>query len=214
MILAPNDHLVVPRAHVFCPPGYRLRNGLASSGERFLRPHDIAEMGGLRVTTPLRTACDLGRLLHRDQALAAMDSIARLRRFSVTELVASVPRYAGYRGVVQLRAFAPLVDPEAESPPESILRLRWLDVGLPRPRCQVPVASPRGGTWWLDMGLEDERYAAEYDGEEFHGEDSENMTKLGGSGCAARKDGRSSSRASRTCSDATKISTESCATRH
>jgi hypothetical protein len=171
MILAPNDHLVVPRAHVFCPPGYRLRNGLASSGERKLRPEDVSELDGLRVTTPLRTACDLGRLLHRDQALAAMDSMTRLGRFSVAELVASVHRYAGYRGVVQLRALAPLVDPGAESPPESILRMRWYDVGLPRPRCQVPVLTPSGATWLLDIGLEDARFATEYDGEEFHGED-------------------------------------------
>ena len=68
---------------MFSPPGYRLRNGLVASGERMLRPEDVVEIGGLRVTTPLRTACDLGRLLHRDQAFAAMDSLAGLGAFSV-----------------------------------------------------------------------------------------------------------------------------------
>ena len=170
MILAPNDHLVVPRTDVFCPPGHRLRNGLTSSGERMLRPEDVVEMGGLRLTTPLRTACDLGRLLLRDQAFAAMDSLARLGAFSVAELIASVERFAGYRGVVQLRSLTPFVDPGAESPPESILRLRWLDLGFPRPICQVPVRSPYGGTWWLDIGLPEAEFAAEYDGEAFHTE--------------------------------------------
>ena len=90
MILAPNDHLVTPRVSVFCPPGCRLRNGLTASGERGLAPRDVAEIEGLRVTTPFRTACDLGRLLHRDQAIAALDSFAGLNAFTLDELVVEV----------------------------------------------------------------------------------------------------------------------------
>lgn len=171
MILAPNDHLVVPRVSVFSPPGYRLRNGLTNSGERRLRTDDVVELDGLRLTTPLRTACDLGRLLHRDQAFAALDSLARLGVFTVQELITATGRYRRYRGVVQLRALVPYVDPRAESPGESILRLRWWDLGLPHPQCQVPVPTPHGGTWWLDVGSEPHLFAAEYDGEEFHGDD-------------------------------------------
>jgi very-short-patch-repair endonuclease len=63
------------------------------------------------------------------------------------------------------------VDPDAQSPGESILRLRWLDIGLPRPKCQVEVPAPAGRSYWLDIGLEEERFGAEYDGEEFHTED-------------------------------------------
>jgi hypothetical protein len=170
MILAPNDHEQVPRVHVFSPPGYRLRNGLVDSGERLLASQDVVELDGLRVTTALRTACDLGRLLHRDQAFAAMDSLAGLGRFAVPELVIEGRRFKGYRGIVQFRALAPYVDPGAQSPPESILRLRWLDIGLPRPQCQVPVPSAYGGTWWLDVGLPEMRFAAEYDGEAYHTE--------------------------------------------
>ncbi len=66
--LAPNDHLKVPKASVFAPPGRRLRNNLTASGERMLTDRDVVELGGLLVTTSLRTACDLARLLHRDQA--------------------------------------------------------------------------------------------------------------------------------------------------
>lgn len=171
MALAPGDHLVVPRAHVFCPPGLRLRNGLAWSGERRLRATDVVVLSGLRVTTPLRTACDLGRLLTRDRAFAAMDAMAGLGAFSVAELGQEVERFKGYRGVCQLRGLPPFVDPGAQSPPESILRLRWLDVGLPRPVCQVPVRSPYGTTWWVDLGLPERRFGAEYDGAEFHGDD-------------------------------------------
>ncbi|WP_275742672.1 hypothetical protein [Nocardioides sp. YIM 152315] len=171
MVLAPGDHVVTPAVSVFSPPGHRLRNGLVDSGERRLRPQDVVELDGLRVTVPLRTACDLGRLLHRDQAFAALDSLARLGRFTLDELSLSVQRYRGYRGVVQLRTLVPFVDAGAQSPGESILRLRWLDTGLPRPSCQVPVPSPYGGSYAIDIGTAGERFGAEYDGEEFHGED-------------------------------------------
>ena len=160
--------MVVPAISVFCPPGRRLRNGLTSSGERGLRAADICEIDGLLVTTPLRTACDLGRLLHQDQALAAIDALAALRRFSVEELVAQSERFKGYRGVCQLRLLAPLVEPDTQSPGESVLRLRWIGAGLPRPTAQVRVPSATGGWWYLDLGIPDERFGAEYDGEEHH----------------------------------------------
>ena len=66
MILAPNDHLSVPKVSVYRRPGYRLRNKATASGERSFGPDDVVELDGLRVASPLRTACDLGRLLHRD----------------------------------------------------------------------------------------------------------------------------------------------------
>ena len=169
MILAPNDHLTIPRVSGFSPPGLRLRNGLTSSGERRFAPDDVVELEGLRVTTPLRTACDLGRLLHRDQALAALDAMARVGELGVDELAAVEPRYRRYRGVIQLRTLTLLVDPRSQSPGESILRLRWYDTGLPRPECQVEVATPWGPSYFLDIGLPDIRYAAEYDGEDHHG---------------------------------------------
>ena len=173
MILAPNDHLGAPLLSVFSPPGHRLRNGLTSSGERRLASDDVVELNGLLVTTPLRTACDLGRLLHRDQAIAALDSLAALGHFSLDELLAAVERYKGYRGVIQLRWLVLIVDPRSQSPGESILRLRWLDAGLPRPQCQVEVPTPWGRPYAIDIGLPELRFGGEYDGEEFHGEEQE-----------------------------------------
>ena len=167
--LAPGSHEVVPRVQAFCPPGRRLRNGLSDSGERTLLDKDVQCVRGVLVTSPLRTACDLGRLLSRDQAIAAMDAMAARGLVSVSELVDEAHRrFKGYRGIVQLRSLGPLVDAGSESPGESVMRLRWIDAGLPRPQCQVEVPSATGGSWWLDMGLEEDRFAGEYDGEEFH----------------------------------------------
>lgn len=170
--LAPNDHLRTPTVSVFSPPGHRLRNGLVDSGERVFAPREVLVLGGLQVSSPLRTACDLGRLLHRDQAFAAMDALTALRLFTLTELQLEVERFKGYRGVVQLRTLAPRVARGSQSGPESILRLRWYDEGLPEPECQVEVEGP-DGSYFLDIANRRHRLAAEYDGEEFHGEAQE-----------------------------------------
>ncbi len=173
MILAPGDHLEVPRASIFCPPGNRLRNELTSSGERTFRPDEIIEIDGILVTSHLRTACDLGRLLHRDQSFAALDAMLRLRRFTLAELVNEIDRYKGYRYVRQLRELAPDADRRAESQGESILRRRWLDCpDLPRPDLQIEVQGPHG-LCYLDLGLPDIQYAAEYHGAEWHGPERE-----------------------------------------
>ncbi|MFL6062987.1 MAG: hypothetical protein ACJ72E_17295 [Marmoricola sp.] len=171
MVLAPGDHLRTPRVAAFQPPGKRLRNGLTDSGERGLTSEDVVVLGGLRVTTALRTACDLGRLLRRDAAWAALDSMLRLGAFSQAALIAEVERFRGYRGVRQLRVFAPLADADSESFGESVLRLRWYDAGLAaRPETQVVVRFEDGRHARLDVASRERRYAAEYDGEEFHGE--------------------------------------------
>src|SRR3954470_23148466 len=170
MARAPNEHLEVPQVSCFRPRyAGRLRNGVADSGERTVPPDDLVEVGGVLATTPLRTALDLGRLARtRDLAMAGMDALLALGSFTHEELLSEVPRFARQRGVRRLRALSPLADGGAQSPGESALRLRWYDAGLPRPRTQVPVPLGDGATWWLDMGLEDLRFAAEYDGKEWH----------------------------------------------
>jgi hypothetical protein len=171
--LAPGDHLAAPQVSVFRQRGYRLRNELATSGSRDLVARDVALIDGIKVTTPLRTACDLGRLLSRDQALAALDGLVRDAGVSVDELRHEVTRFRGYRGVRQLRALAPLADGRAQSPAESILRLRWLDCSeLPKPVPQLRLPGPVSD-YYLDLGVWRPRFGVEYDGEAWHGPDRE-----------------------------------------
>jgi hypothetical protein len=123
---------------------------------------------GIRVTTALRTALDLGRLLWRYDALAAIDGFLRVG-VPHELLSAEIGRFRGYRGVRQLRALVPLGDPRAESPAESALRLNWYDAGLPRPELQWWVYDDDGlGLYRLDIALPEALYGVEYDGEEFH----------------------------------------------
>lgn len=168
-------HVEVPPVSLFRLPGQgRLRNGLCVSGERALIPEDLTVMDGLLVTTELRTAWDLGRFSPRDDAIGGLDRLLRTGAFTREDLLSGVERFARQRGVVQLRDLAPRADPRAESGPESVVRLRWTDLrSLPRPTPQVPVEHTPGGTWWLDLGVPELRFAVEYDGEEHHSSESD-----------------------------------------
>jgi hypothetical protein len=172
-LLPPNGHLDDPAPSMFRVAGHdRLRNGICKSGQRSFRSEDVVVVEELTVTTPLRTAWDLGRLAHRDRAIGAIDALLRLADFSKAEFVGGVERFKGERGVVQLRELAPKGDPRSESPQESTLRLRWLDLPhLPPPTPQVPIVVAGIEIYRIDLGVPELLYGCEYDGEEFHGED-------------------------------------------
>jgi hypothetical protein len=175
-LLPPNAHLELPAIDMFLPAGKgRLRNRLCDSGEREFLPGDLMIVGGLTVTTPLRTAWDMGRLEHRDRAFSALDAMLAYEPDMREEMVGGVERFRRRRGVVQLRELAPLADGRAESPGESVLRLRWLDLtSLPRPTPQVPILGDDGRELYrLDLGVPELRFGAEYDGEAFHSSDAD-----------------------------------------
>ena len=168
MVLAPNEHLDVMPLSIFLPTGRRLRNSLSDSGERRLRPEDVTEVMGLPVTTMLRTAWDLGRVRSRERAISGMDQMLRLPGFPHDAFLSGVERFRGERWVTTLRLLAPLADGRAESPPESILRLYWIDAGLPQPVPQLEIWVDGIMIARLDVGHLEIRFAAEYDGVEWH----------------------------------------------
>ncbi|MBZ5737006.1 type IV toxin-antitoxin system AbiEi family antitoxin domain-containing protein [Nocardioides mangrovi] len=168
--LAPGEHLSIPSISCFRPSdGGRLRNGITASGERAVLPRDLMDVDGLRVTTPLRTALDLGRLQRtQDLKLHGMDTMLSLGRFSHEELVHEVSRFNRQRGVVELRVLAPLADPGSESFGETALRLRWVGAGLPRPETQISIRVDGREAYRIDLGLEELLLGAEYFGQQWH----------------------------------------------
>ena len=168
MVLRPNEHLELLPLTVFLPGGRgRLRNPLTDSGERTFGRGDVVEVEGLRVTSPLRTACDLGRVRWPDSAIAALDAMLRLGVFTKEELLAEVKRFRGMRWVTTLRAIAPLADGRAESPGESVLRLRCIECGLKvEPQVEVWVGGLLVAR--LDLASVELLLAVEYDGAEWH----------------------------------------------
>lgn len=141
------------------PPGVITRNQRVESDE-------LTRVVGLPVTTSARTAFDLARLLPADDAVARLDALARAKPFCVEDVLLLAKRHSGARGLRQLRAVLPLVDPGAESPKETWLRSLLVDAGLPVPTTQIPVQQNWRLIGLLDMGWEQYKVAAEYDGDQ------------------------------------------------
>jgi hypothetical protein len=127
---------------------------------------EITRALGLPVTTPARTAYDLGRHLPRGQALERMDALMRATPFSSEDVLLLTKRHSGARGVRRLRTVLPLVDGGAASPKETWLRLLLIDADFPVPTTQMPVHENWRLVGVLDMGWEDFGVAAEYDGDQ------------------------------------------------
>jgi hypothetical protein len=121
---------------------------------------------GLPVTTPERTALDLARRYPVDKAVAMIDSLARATRLKVADVELLAERSKGRRGIRRARTALDLVDPGAESPRETWLRLLLMRAGFPRPQTQIPVRDRYGQLVAVfDMGWEGVKIAADYDGD-------------------------------------------------
>lgn len=132
-----------------------------------LQPDEVTSIAGLPVTTVDRTAFDLARRGPVGQAVARLDALARATHFKADDVRALAVRHPRVRGLRRIDRVLDLVDPGAESPKETWLRLLLVDAGFPRPETQIPVCDPDGyPRYYLDMGWEDELIAVEYDGEE------------------------------------------------
>jgi very-short-patch-repair endonuclease len=126
---------------------------------------EVTAVGEFAVTTPERTAFDIGRREPRRVAVARLDALARATQFDRDDVAGIAQRHPGVRGLRNLETALDVVDAGAQSPRETYLRLLLIDGGLPRPRTQVPVVTDNG-TYYLDMGWEDYMVAVEYDGEQ------------------------------------------------
>ena len=131
----------------------------ALGGRRHLIARDVVLHAGLRVTTPLRTALDLGRLLAPGPALGVMDSLLRGATFTHTELLAELSRLTGHRGIAQLRLLAAQVDGRSSGPAESTLRFHWLAANLPTPVPGMLVAAGHRLVR-LSLGVERRQFGA------------------------------------------------------
>jgi hypothetical protein len=151
---------------------YRTRNPTRLEGvdgrTRDLLPCDVMVVQGVAVTTPLRTALDLGCGLGRHRALGALDQFMRHQGVTQFEMTRELPRYFRRRGVIQLRQLIPLADPRAESMRESWVRLAIHDAGLPAPEPQHWIYVEGVPTYRLDLAYPKSRVAVEYDGWEAH----------------------------------------------
>lgn len=154
-------------AEVIVPGGgQRAHPGLVVRRDR-PAPGEIVEVDGIRVTSPLRTAFDLGRQDDLLDAVVAVDALAHHRRFAPDLLINFAVHYPRARGVTRLYEVLAHADRGAASPMETRLRMVLVRGGLPRPVTQHPVQDPEARTAvWLDLAYPELHVGVEYDGEE------------------------------------------------
>jgi hypothetical protein len=118
---------------------------------------------GVRITSRLRTAFDLARLLPLTEGVVAVDALAR-GEFAPDLLLHFTVRYPGLRGVRRVIDVLGWADARSGSPPETRLRLILVQGGLPRPVPQHPVVDDDRRVLWLDLAYPEHRLGVEYDG--------------------------------------------------
>lgn len=154
----PESPAELTRINRHVPPGIVVRS-------YDLDAREVCVVKGIRITTPERTAFDIGRTMAENRAVPVLDALANATNFQVADVVALADGKAGTRGVRRLRAALRLVDGGAESPQESRLRLLLVRAGLPPPETQIEFVDEFGVTRIrVDMGWWKWKVAVEYDG--------------------------------------------------
>lgn len=157
-----DDHALVELIwrNARAPNGVRTKDELLLDGE-------VQRLCGLTVTTVERTAFDLGRRPPLGQAITRLDALANATDFKINDVRELARKHPHTRGLRQLDKALDLVDPGAQSPKETWLRLLLINAGFPRPSTQIPLLGVYGHPkYFLDMGWEDIMLAVEYDGEQ------------------------------------------------
>jgi hypothetical protein len=149
---------------VVCPESTRW------SGPKGVRVHrtvlgsrDRTVVDDVPVTTALRTAWDVMTLEPLTTAVATLDAMVAAGHLATADLAEMAHRGAGRWGVSRVRRAVPLVDPRAESPQESRLRVLLALAGLD-PVPQFEVLDHGRFVARVDLAFPDARLAIEYEG--------------------------------------------------
>jgi len=128
---------------------------------------------GIPLTTPARTAFDLGRRARFETAVVRVHALANVTGLKPSDVERLAQDHRGARGIVQLRRVVALMDGGAESPQETRTRLLLTAAGFPQPRTQIVVVDAYGEfVGRIDLGWDEWKVGVEYDGPQ-HWDDSE-----------------------------------------
>lgn len=125
---------------------------------------EVRAFRGMRVTTPARTAFDIGCDVPTAKAIPILDALHNATGIKPADVAALADRHPGTRGIRRLRAALELVDGGAESPQETRVRLLLVGAGLPRPETQIEFRGLHRRRIRVDMGWREWQVAVEYDG--------------------------------------------------
>jgi hypothetical protein len=128
---------------------------------------DLTSWAGIPLTTPQRTAFDLGRRLPLVDSVVAVDAMLAARQVTRASLIEIAEQRERWPGLRQFKSVLALCDAGAESPMESRLRLVLVLGGLPRPVTQCTVRTGDGVfVARLDLAYPEKRLGIEYEGDQ------------------------------------------------
>ncbi|WP_146243104.1 hypothetical protein [Curtobacterium sp. MCPF17_031] len=149
-----------PRVHVTDP-----LIGTTHSGRRVVRhaaPLEsaaVSTVDGHRVTSLLRTVVDLARSTSYENVVAVLDHVLHERLLDIDTLRRAFADWPTPRGITRARRALRFADPLAESPGESVSRVRLDEDGFAPPVLQQSFGRFRVDFWWPRYGV-----VGEFDG--------------------------------------------------
>ena len=153
-------------------PGQVVPVGAGIRGHRLqVDERDVLQFGRIRVTSLARTWCDLGALLSEEDLVAAGDFLLWRRRaahlrLDRSNLANTLDRWKGRRGRPLLERCLPTLTDRADSPPESVMRVRFASAGLPSPEVNCEIYTDAGVfVAMADLGWRRYRVAFDYEGD-------------------------------------------------
>jgi hypothetical protein len=152
---------------VTIPPGpNRPRRAGVAARRQLLTPDDVTQVAGFPVTTPIRTWLDLACRFDEEYLIVVGDAMLRMGLVTASELATATALATGRRGIVVARHALPRLDGRSKSPPESMIRVRIVDRGMPVPTPNADVFDELGCfIATTDLLLKEARIAIEYDGD-------------------------------------------------
>jgi very-short-patch-repair endonuclease len=130
-----------------------------------IRDHEVCLIDEMKVTTPARTAFDLGRRHSGTEAVIRVDALANATRLGPDEVRRVASWHHGARGIGSLRDVVDMMDAGAESPQETRTRQLLVRAGFRRPQTQIVVHDEYGLPFArIDMGWKEFLVGVEYDG--------------------------------------------------
>ena len=154
---SPIEATVPPRAGVSGRAGVALRRSELNG--------DVVNRRGVCATSMSRTIADVCGTRHVVEAVVLADAALHKRLIRLSDLRSWATSNPRRHGIRNLRRLLDLVEPAAESPMESRLRMTLVLGGLPRPRAQVSIHDESGRfAGRIDLFYEQERLGIEYDG--------------------------------------------------
>lgn len=127
---------------------------------------DVVTRHSFRLTSAIRTVCELGSRADLVQSVVALDMALHAGLIDVSNLKEHTVLHAGKKGNKRLRRATGFTDGRSESPMETRLRMLLVKARLPRPCVQSELCDASGNfIGRADLYYPNRRLVIEYDGD-------------------------------------------------